>query len=377
MSNLDNQPDPLWTEVQKGNAQAEVMRKLIQSKFPRTDRLLNGIRFQLPVRRQADYPNHEYAAYWDGQLLMDGLTASRLNLLGDSTRWKSIAGPFLVTNEWLKLDQRTLFVERELGEALKRTDLPEGFCPQDLRWRWNALRLVLPAGLFGGQGQLFENDVPAPSWDIPSITFLKINKGQCFDYHPDLSKEAQAVFLIKTEGGINRILASEDSNEDGMGFYFYRRISPDQKWSAPLYSACRLNDQTLRALAEAPAQRPADDPYALDHRADTYLNEVKRFLFNVLLFLGSLPEEYEPDQVLRAAREKKGHLRPELWAARFLGREAYRPASRPTGAEHQPTGRKLPGHWRAGHWRRQAFGEGSLQRKLIWIQPYKTVGPDA
>ena len=45
MSNLDNQPDPLWTEVQKGNAQAEVMRKLIQSKFPRTDRLLNGIRF--------------------------------------------------------------------------------------------------------------------------------------------------------------------------------------------------------------------------------------------------------------------------------------------------------------------------------------------
>ena len=132
MSNLDNQPDSSRTEVQKGNAQAEVMRKLIQSKFPRTDRLLNGIRFQLPVRRQADYPNHEYAAYWDGQLLMDGLTAYR-KLLGDPTRWKPIAGAFLVTNEWLKLDQRTFFVERELGEALKRTDLPAGFCPQDLR----------------------------------------------------------------------------------------------------------------------------------------------------------------------------------------------------------------------------------------------------
>ena len=33
MSNLDNQPDPSRTEVQKGNAQAEVMRKLIESKF--------------------------------------------------------------------------------------------------------------------------------------------------------------------------------------------------------------------------------------------------------------------------------------------------------------------------------------------------------
>ena len=53
------------------------------------------------------------------------------------------------------------------------------------------------------------------------------------------------------------------------------------------------------------------------------------------------------------------------------------PARRPTGAEHEHTGRQLPGHWRAGHWRRQAFGEGSLQRKLIWIQPYKTTAPDA
>jgi hypothetical protein len=56
---------------------------------------------------------------------------------------------------------------------------------------------------------------------------------------------------------------------------------------------------------------------------------------------GSLPEEYEPDQVLRASR--------------FLGKEAYRPVFHPTGAQDQPTGRELPGHWR-----RQAFGEGSL-----------------
>jgi hypothetical protein len=55
---------------------------------------------------------------------------------------------------------------------------------------------------------------------------------------------------------------------------------------------------------------------------------VKRF-FNVLLFLGSLPEEYEPDQVLRAAREKKGHLRPSCvppasWARRLTGRHPVR-----------------------------------------------------
>src|SRR5258708_28267193 len=131
-----------------------------------------------------------------------------------------------------------------------------------------------------------------------------------------------------------------------MGFYFYRRLSSDQKWSVPLYSACRLNAQTLWALAEAPAQRPADDPYAWDHRADTYLTEVKRFLFNVLLFLGSLPEKYEPDQVLRAARERKGNLRPELRAVRFLGKETYRRHPLRQERSTNPPRRQLPVHCR-------------------------------
>jgi len=63
----------------------------------------------------------------------------------------------------------------------------------------------------------------------------------------------------------------------------------------------------------------------------------KRFLFNALLFLGSLPEEYEPENVLRPAREKKGRFRPELRAARFLGKEAYRPhAGRPERSMNPP-----------------------------------------
>jgi hypothetical protein len=34
--------------------------------------------------------------------------------------------------------------------------------------------------------------------------------------------------------------------------------------------------------------------------------------------------------------EKKGGFRPKLRAARFLGKEPYRAAYCPTGAEHQP-----------------------------------------
>ena len=75
----------------------------------------------------------------------------------------------------MKRGTTTLFVERELGEPLKRTDLPEGFGPQDLRWRWTALRLILPTGLFrlkDAQGE----------WDVVN--------GQQLDLHPILQEEA-------------------------------------------------------------------------------------------------------------------------------------------------------------------------------------------
>ena len=137
-----------------------------------------------------------------------------------------------------------------------------------------------------------------------------------------------------------------------------------------------MDERSLRALAEEIDVHADSLPFWTPDLSG-FVVGIKRFIFNALLYMGSFPEEYEPAKVLRPAREKKGRFGPELRAARFLGKEAYRPARRPTGAEHEPTGRQLPGHWRAGYWRRQAFGEGSLQRKLIWIQPYKTAGLDA
>ena len=262
----------------------------------------------------------------------------------------------------MKRSTTTLFVERELGEALKRTDLPEGFGPQDLRWRWTALRLILPTGLFrfkDAQGE----------WDVFCVTLVKVVDGQHLDLHPTLQEEATIMFG-------HRPLPDGWLGQDAILFYFQRRPHPEHKKSLGAYGACPLDERSLRALAEEIDVHADSRPFWTPDLS-AFVIGFKRFLFNVLLFLGSLPEEYEPDQVLRAAREKKGRFRPELRAARFLGKEAYRPASRPTGAEHEPTGRQLPGHWRAGHWRRQAFGEGSLQRKLVWIQPYKTAGPDA
>ena len=85
----------------------------------------------------------------------------------DVDAWCRVRGECRVLNEWMKRGTTTLFIERELGEALKRTDLPEGFGPQDLRWRWTALRLILPTGLFrlkDAQGE----------WDVFCVTLVTL-----------------------------------------------------------------------------------------------------------------------------------------------------------------------------------------------------------
>jgi hypothetical protein len=193
---------------------------------------------------------------------------------------------------------------------------------------------------------------------------VKVVDGQQLDLHPTLQEEATIMVG-------HRPLSDGWPGQDAMLFYFQRRPHPKHKKSLGTYGTCQLDERSLRALAEEIDVHADSRPFWTPDLS-AFVTGFKRFLFNALLFLGSLPEEYEPENVLRPTREKKGRFRPELRAARFLGKEAYRPARRPTGAEHESTGRQLPGHWR-----RQAFGEGSLQRKLIWIHPYKTAGLDA
>jgi hypothetical protein len=273
-----------------------------------------------------------------------------------------------VLNEWMKQGQTTLFVEKEFGEALKRTDLPAGFSPADLHWRWNSFRLVLPLGLFRFK---FRSDDPhqeASDNDIPTVTIAKVFKGHSLDFHPTLFRETEAAFGRKP-------LGDTWPNEDSVLFSFHHK-SPDPKNKKILdfFGGCKLDDRTLRTLAEEIDVTPEVLP--LWHPESTArLIEIKQFIFNTLLYLGSVPQEYEPEEVLRIARAKKGRWRPAIKAARFLGRQAYRPV-RDSEKEHESTGRKLPGHWRCGHWVRQPYGLKSLMRKLIWIQPYQTQGPE-
>jgi hypothetical protein len=352
--------------VEAHNRESDELLGVFQKRFPRTYRLLDGSRFQVPASRKADYPKYGHAIYIDAEVLVQG-AMSRLVHEPDPDLWDKVSREFMVTNEWLKGGRTTLFVERELGEALQRTDLPEGFVPDDLRWRWNAFRLILPAGMFRCKGARGESYATC-------VTVAKTFKDRPLDFHPALSQDAKASLGGEPLGGILVGSSVEGDAKDALTFCIQHMTDPTHKRAALTYGGCKLDDRTLRALAEE-CRVSKDSCPSWTPDLSVFMVGIKRFLFNALLYMGSLPEEYEPEKVLRPFLEKKGRWKPELKAARFLGQEAYRPAQHPSGKEHEPTGRKLPGHWRCGHWVRQAYGPQWSLRKLTWVQAYKTLGP--
>ncbi len=134
-----------------------------------------------------------------------------------------------------------------------------------------------------------------------------------------------------------------------------------------------LDDRKLHDIAHYEYSDMQDSRYS-NLSDQMFVQEVTRLVLNTILFMGSIPLEYEP-QTISPIKEKKAGIRPAIAHARFVGQELYRPAVRHSQQEHEGPGRKLPEHWRAGHWRRQIFGEGRIHRKLIWIQPYKAGEP--
>ena len=103
-----------------------------------------------------------------------------------------------------------------------------GVWPADLRWRWTALRLILPTGLFrlkDAQGE----------WDVFCVTLVKVVDGQQLDLHPTLQEEATIMFG-------HRPLPDGWLGQDAMLFYFQRRHHPEHKKSLGLTAlACWTN----------------------------------------------------------------------------------------------------------------------------------------
>ena len=64
----------LQNMVEEHNQRADELLGVFQRDFPRTYRLLDGPHFQLPTRREADYPHHRYAVYDNARTFISATT---------------------------------------------------------------------------------------------------------------------------------------------------------------------------------------------------------------------------------------------------------------------------------------------------------------
>lgn len=105
-----------------------------------------------------------------------------------------------------------------------------------------------------------------------------------------------------------------------------------------------------------------------DHEDMAFLNRLRGIALQSLMAIDFLPEELEQAEVATAHgkphRPRKGirHLSP-----RTLGRSKPKRTTvrRSKGGSH----RSPIAHWRRGHWRSFAVGQGRASRKMKWVRP--------
>lgn len=324
-----------------------------------------GRKYHLPNYRQVDYSNLDYEnlASFDRCLSLPvrGMDAA------DEVSRCAIINTFAS----LHYNRPTLFLERELGEALLRTDILSDLSTGDIRWRWPALKVVLPKNLIsikvkGEARSLTHFDVcqvdEEEGQHLPREIALELDKFLKWLDPQNHYRSTSEVHFVYPDTGVCIATALETSDEDE-GQTLYSSVKP--------WGEIRIED--YRAI-----QKDLDSPFPQDAGDRALVQRLEHLVLNVLLFLSAAPLEYEAETILRKAKKEGSRVVPGLFAARFVGQVQLR------AVHHQPktavelpqgTGRHLVSHWRSGHWKRQVFGVGRAERKLVWIQPYLTQEP--
>ncbi len=120
--------------------------KLLEARCPQLHRAIVGKRYLLPQYRIGDYESQDVL----NQPMYDWFVAAltgQINFSNDLMR-------MLLVNYQLALcyNRPTLYCERELAEALQRTDLPSDLSTRDIQFKWPQLRIILPSGTISREG---------------------------------------------------------------------------------------------------------------------------------------------------------------------------------------------------------------------------------
>jgi hypothetical protein len=327
---------------------------------PFTCRTIFGRRYLLPNKRQSDYCNQDILDRHLKTMLVSWAVheVDRKNEAEVTEMGVLIHG--------IRYNRPTLYLERELGEALQRTDLPEYLSTEDVRWPWSGSRVVLPKGLCRSIG---------PDGDPTSLHCIDVALSQ-----PGEEVQLSGKMLGEIVLGLEKCgyqvyreqIAMKWAHPDvaisagsGLTDFQIDGFEPDTiSWAAPWVN------QKLREAVKSKRVMTGgktDEPVPTD-----LLERARHLLFNVLIFLSQEP--VDPNETyLRKPRMEGKHFKPGLVRARFVGE--CQPKSRKAVGARKTKGDATgthAAHWVRGHWTRIAHGRGRTLRRLTWIQPYHT-----
>jgi len=346
----------------------EKMKERERIKFcPHLHEVMYGKRYILPNYRQPDYYPQKIA---------DNMFASALFVPMQTYEMDDVMNAALIgAIAAIKHGRPQLWLERELGEAFMRAELPEDMVAEDIQWRWGGFRVHLPKKL------LHISDDQVGGHDLMFIDISYVPAKKRFGLPPLYAAEAEALGIeynwdepsrartIETRYYDNSALVIS-GNLNGSGNGSFSTIENAKLGDFMVYAVIKPFDEAIRlGQLRAVSHESLFSPYENTPDDNRFCERILHLGIQILLYLGSIPLEYQTkERVIRKPKTEGKHTVPGLYAAKFVGASQLRPESKPDlPSVAAGTGRVVAAHCRAGHWTRQPYGPKRGLRKLIWI----------
>jgi hypothetical protein len=275
-------------------------------------------------------PRHFSVLHFDGKLAHD----QKMEL--NPTQRISV----MLGNELKKIAYPVYFVSPELARVALQTQPPKDIVLSKIHW-----------------------PLPVLFFQMPRL-FLKEQLGRALNYG-----------LIGRIGQIDgeQIMTLAECEESNEKLSWFHTHCPVKYTIADITEEDMMNEVDEKT-ALVGGYKPQED--------EDYGKAVSRLLYNLVLIMTASPALIEPGSCVRKATGRPGRTQ-ELWNPNFFGR-TYR-IKQGLAAPERTAGdvEALSGghhasprtHWRRGHFRHQRHGIGSLEIKVLWIEPLLVNAP--
>lgn len=258
----------------------------------------------------------------------------------------------------------TYFLPKKMGQALLATDLPGDLEANDIKFPFDAAIINVETGTFP----------PIDGFDIRVMSIAVVPQdgaGCSIPYLPHLKitphdgKPRLVCLALATKGKSIIALGSDNT--------LAQKVKELGEPTAQELAAEWARTENIPFVDET-GKKLVFDPVELQ-KASQHLPGIA---VRLALLMTSRPELVEtPPPHTEAKPGTPGQKEPGtgLWGPNFIGRNYNPPTENPANpaeSEECAAGgetRTVRPHFRRGHFRKQAFGPGHAQRKIVWIEP--------